>query len=117
MMTPSKTKTPLMRVARFMWVSTILCFTFGVALGFSVDEFVLERFSSDQRAYIDGVVAGARFKLEYSDWKAMANPSESDMRSDPTRRCAALYFPNNDKAMDGCLQAVAGRPEGGYQIP
>lgn len=114
---PIKPRSALGRRLSSLWFAAVMCFTFGIVIGFSIDEFILERFSTNQQAFIDGVVAGSRFKLEYTAWQAITPAPENDPRSDPTQRCAAAYFPNNDNAMEGCLQAVAGRPEGGYQIP
>lgn len=112
--------TPRLRFRRYMrnfTLPAILCFSFGVTLGFSLDEFYLESLSSKQVAFVDGVVSGAQFRKDYNDWKTSPSPSGTDNRADPARRCAAMFYPNNRDAMIGCLEAIDGRPVGGYNIP
>jgi hypothetical protein len=101
----------------FMLVGALLM---GVAITYGIrarEEAKGHPFSAEQLEWIDGVAVGAAYKDQYSTWKATPGHSENDARAFPEIRCAGKFYPSQPVAMKGCVTAVKGRPDNGYQYP
>jgi len=91
-----------------------MAFLIGYTMGSSQ---YLNSFSVNQIEFMEGVVQGTRFRIDYEAWQADAKHDPDDPAQEPEARCAGDYYPDRPLAMSGCIQALTDPPEGGYRLP
>lgn len=101
-----------------LWITAVSVMFVALVLGFLAGTSQsVYKFSPNQSEFIDGIIAGTEYRVEYEEWADLLEPKDYDIRSDPKQRCAGEFFPQRPVAMDGCLQALQERPPGGFKIP
>jgi len=93
---------------------SVMAFVLGYTMGTSQH---LNSFSDNQIDFMEGVVQGTEFRLDFEEWNEDPKHDPEDPAQEPEARCAGDFYPDRPLAMSGCIQGLTDPPGDGYRLP